>query len=109
MKRDWLKLIGGVALAATMAGGTVAYAADNDFADWDANSSDGIELNEWDDGFDDEGLYADWDNDGDGALTEDEYGEGVFGLYDDNDDGVWDENEYNAWNDDAGDKGFWDI
>lgn len=109
MKRDWLKLVGGVALAAALAGGTTAHAVENDFGAWDADGDGLIGFSEWDTGFDDEGLYSDWDADGDGALTEDEYGDGVFGLYDENDDGVWSEEEYNTWQDDAGDGGFWDV
>lgn len=109
MKRDWLKLIGSAALAATMAAGTVAYAEDNGWADWDADQSGDISQDEWDTGFEDEGLYSDWDADGDGALNEDEFGTGIFNTYDRDGDGVWNEEEYNAFGDDAGDGGFWDV
>ena len=109
MKRDWLKLLGGVALAASLAGGTTVYAEENGFGEWDADGSGDVSFDEWDTGFDDEGLYSDWDADGDGALSEDEWGEGVYGLYDEDDDGAWTEEEYNNWEDDAGDGGWWDV
>jgi hypothetical protein len=109
MKRDWLKLLGGVALAASLAGGTTVYANENGWNEWDSDSSGDISYDEWDTGFDDEGLYSDWDTDGDGALTEEEYGQGIFEGYDNNGDGVWDQEEYQMYQDDAGENGFWDV
>ena len=108
MKRDWLKLLGGVALAATLAGGTTVYAEENGFGEWDADGSGDISSEEFDTGFDDEGLYSDWDSDGDGALSEDEYGEGVYSSYDEDEDGAWSEEEYGAYSEDE-ESGFWDM
>lgn len=109
MKRDWLKLLGSIALATAMAGGTVAYAEENGWSNWDTDGSGDLSSEEWDAGFNDEGVYSEWDENGDGALTEQEFGEGVFNSYDKDGDGTWNEEEYNTFSDDAGDEGFWDV
>lgn len=108
MRRDWLKLIGGVALATALAGGTTVYAEENDFAGWDTDTSGDISSEEWDTGFDDEGVYSEWDSDGDGSLTEDEYGEGIYGGYDEDGDGALNEEEFGAYQEDE-EEGLWSI
>lgn len=81
----------------------------DEWEEWDADGSGDLSLDEWDAGFDEEGVYEEWDLDNDGVLSNDEYSEGIFTGYDLNNDGIWDEQEYGVWQDDAGDEGFWDV
>lgn len=109
MKRDWLKLLSGVALAAALASGTAYAEEEFGLDEWDTDASGDLSYEEWDAGFDDEGLYGDWDLDDDGIVDEDEFGEGLFDLYDEDDDDVLNADETDAFADDAGDAGLWDI
>ena len=108
MKHDWLKLISGAALAATLAGGTTVYAEETDFGAWDTDISGDLSYEEWDAGYEDEGLYSQWDENEDEELSEDEYGRGIFNGYDEDDDDAVNEEEYQLYEDDA-DEGFWDV
>lgn len=108
MELNLRNILGGVALATTLAGGA-AVAHANDFDTWDADGNAGINYTEWDAGFGDEGVFDDWDANDDNMLTDVEYNEGVFNSYDRNDDGMLDDNEWGLYEDDAGDNGFWDI
>lgn len=111
MKRDWLQSIGGVVLALSLVGAGSALANEEElnYSDWDTDGVEGISYEEWDEGFDDEGIFESWDADGDGLLSEDEYGEGIYDAYDDDDDDIIEEPEFGDYGDDIGDEGFWDV
>lgn len=107
---NWQKVLGGIALASALVGGSAAtYAADMDFNEWDADNSGVLDYNEWDTGFDNDSLYTDWDANDDGLLDNNEYGEGIYNSYDMDGDGSWNEEEYNTFQDDAGDGGWLDV
>ncbi|HET8791075.1 MAG TPA: hypothetical protein VFM75_07680 [Modicisalibacter sp.] len=110
MKLNWLKNISGTVLALSLigVGGAIAQEEPN-YSEWDSDGNSELSYEEWDAGFDDEGVFETWDADGDGLLSEDEYGEGVFNAYDDNDDTVLEEPEFGDYGDDLGDEGFWDV
>ena len=109
MKRNWVNGIGGtlVALSLVSAGG--AFAQEEGFNEWDANGDGGVGYEEWDTGFDDEGVFGGWDANEDNMLDDQEYGEGVFNTYDQDRSGDLNEEEYGNFEDDAGDEGFWDV
>lgn len=110
MKREWMKYLGSTALAFALIGGATAYAAgDNGYNAWNTDDAEGLTYEEWDAGFNDEEQFDAWDADGDGLLDEDEFNEGVFSSYDDNENDTLDEPEYGDYNDDLGDEGFWDV
>lgn len=74
------------------------------YSDWDANDDGLIEEDEWDDiGWD--YSYSDWDADSDGYLDSGEFYDGVYDTFDANDDGNWSETEW----DDAGEAGLYDL
>ena len=64
---------------------------------WDANDDAVVDESEFAAGFGEEGVYGEWDEDGDGALSEDEFNAGVYGMYDEDDSGDWNEEEYNDY------------
>lgn len=109
MQRNWLKFVGGVSLTLFALGGTVAHAGDASMSEWDADGSGDLSYEEWDAGFNDEGLVSDWDANSDNTISEDEYGEGFYNAYDDNSDGILDNEEFEAFQDDAGSNGIWDV
>ena len=74
-----------------------AMAAD---MEWDANADGNIDANEFNAGFGDE-EFTSFDADGDGMLSSEEYGAGVFGMYDKDKDGMWSQTEAGVWEDDA--------
>ncbi|MBN1240647.1 MAG: hypothetical protein JXB36_19245 [Gammaproteobacteria bacterium] len=101
-----LRMIGmGCAVALLSAGGVVAQDA---WEEWDADG-DGIGVDEWNEGFGERGVFDDWDADRDGLLSEDEFNEGVFDSYDQNDNETIEESELGDVGDDMGDGGFWDV
>lgn len=104
-----LKKLGGVSviIAALLAGPAVAQ--DMGYDDWDADGDGALSEDEFMTGFGEVGAYDSWDEDGDGSLTEDEFNAGIFDSYDDDDSGVIEEPEFGDANDDMGDEGFWDI
>lgn len=75
---------------------------------WDIDGDGIILRREFETGFTDWGTYTAFDADLDGFITEDELAEGVFGLYDDDDDGQIEEPELTLIGDDMSEKGFWD-
>ena len=85
------------ALAVTLLGfaGT-ASAEDDGFAEWDENEDGVLQEDEFNAGVDDESDYTEWDEDGDGMLNEDEYNAGVFDTMDNDDDGLIDDDEYDS-------------
>jgi hypothetical protein len=103
MQKDLRKLLGVGTLGAMMAFAAPAVA--DMYNDWDTNDEVGIDLTEWEEGFD--GIYDSWDADDDGALSEDEFNTGAYDAYDQNDDGLLDENEFSTYEEE--DQGFWDI
>lgn len=109
MKRTLINGIGGglVAFSLLSAGG--AFAEGEGFNEWDSNADGVVNYEEFDTGFDDEGLFDTWDANGDNMLDENEYGEGIFNTYDEDGNGDLSEDEYGDFNDDAGDNGFWDV
>ena len=83
------------------------------FGEWDADESGAIGEEEFNAGFGDSEDWADadmasWDEDQSGDLNEEEFGQGVFGEYDEDQSGDWNEEETAAFQDDAGEEGFWD-
>lgn len=112
MTMSWLKttLKSTAATSFVLALMTAAPAvAQENYTDWDSDGSEALEMEEFNTGFGDSGIFDDWDLDDDGALSEDEFGEGVYNGYDVNDDGVLDEPEFGDYGDDLGDEGFWDV
>ena len=75
MNTKWQKAIGGLVVAAALAGGSaMTYAAEMDYNTWDADKSGSVDYNEWGSRFDNDGMFSRWDSDRDGVLTNDEYG-----------------------------------
>lgn len=73
---------------------------------WDANQDNFIDENEWNagrnefmEGYNETefGAFGDWDTDDDNLLAENELRDGVFGVYDANNDNYWDDTEYGTW------------
>lgn len=63
------------------------------FGGWDANDDDILDENEWNE----TGLgvgFGDWETDGEAGLTEDEFGTGLYQEYDADGDGAWSEEEW---------------
>lgn len=69
------------------------------WADWDANTDNALDENEFRTGITNNNYYGDWDADGDKMLNEREYTDGIFDLWDDDDDGAITNDEYTARND----------
>ena len=109
MKRNWIHGIGGTLVVFSLLSAGGAFAQDNGFNDWDADGSGTIDYEEWDTGFDDEGVFDSWDANDDNMLDDQEYGEGIYNTYDADESGDWSEDEYGDYSDDAGDEGFWDV
>lgn len=108
MIKSWMKTTtaAGFALALMTAAPAMAQEA---YDDWDADASGALEMEEFNTGFYDNGVFDAWDADDDGLLSEDEFGEGVFDGYDIDDSGVLEEPEFGDYGDDLGDEGFWDV
>ncbi|MEO3433870.1 hypothetical protein [Inquilinus sp. CAU 1745] len=96
----------GFALALMAATPAMAQEA---YDDWDADANGTLEMEEFNTGFYDNGVFDSWDMDDDGLLSEDEFGEGVYNGYDVDDSGVLEEPEFGDYGDDLGDEGFWDV
>lgn len=101
----WTKLAGAGALALLLA--TPALADWHE--EWDADGDGALSEEEFNTGFDSVGTYDEWDADDDGMLSEEEYNAGVFGGYDDDESGVIEEPELGDVGDDVGDGGLFDI
>lgn len=103
MKAIWQTVLGGCALAAAAAV-TPAYA--DDVGMWDADKSGSLDYNEWNSGW---GKVSTWDLDKDNVLTDREYSHGVFDMYDVDGDKKWNKDEMKKFQDDAGDRGWFDT
>lgn len=108
MTMTWLKTTTAASFALALMAAAPAVAQEN-YDDWDSDGSETLEMEEFNTGFSENGIFDDWDMDDDGLLSEDEFGEGVYNGYDANDDGVLDEPEFGDYGDDLGDEGFWDV
>ena len=110
MNTKWHKTIGGLVVAAALAGGSaMTYAAEMDYNTWDADKSGSVDYNEWGSRFDNDGMFSRRDSDRDGVLTNDEYGQGVYNTYDRDKSGDWNEDEYNRFRDDSDNEGWLDL
>ena len=110
MNTKWHKTIGGLVVAAALAGGSaMTYAAEMDYNTWDADKSGSVDYNEWGSRFDNDGMFSRWDSDRDGVLTNEEYGQGVYNTYDRDKSGDWNEDEYNRFRDDSDNEGWLDL
>jgi hypothetical protein len=85
-----------ILVSAGLLAGT-ALAVSPAFADeWQnrLETEDGITEDEWQEGFGEAGVFDEWDEDGDGRLSEDEFAGGAFRSYDENQDEMLDEDEF---------------
>ncbi|WP_162052203.1 EF-hand domain-containing protein [Pontibacter pamirensis] len=69
-----------------------------DWAAWDTNTDGFIETAEFDTGFNNLGWYNAWDTDGNGLIEAREYTDGVFTIWDEDEDDVLDDTEYTYFN-----------
>lgn len=106
MLHDLTKLLGAAALAAAL-GATPALARES-ISEWDEDGDGVLTEEEFEQGWGETEVFGDWDTDGDGILTEGEYRAGVFNTYDADGDGELDEEELGHLEDDLGEDGFWD-
>jgi hypothetical protein len=102
---DLKKALGATAIVLTLTAGSAS--AQMMTEGWDTNG-DGIGQDEFNTGYGESGVYDRWDADASGDISEDEFSQGIFNSYDENEDGTWDENETGMFEDDAGEQGFWD-
>ena len=56
--------------------------------EWDVNADGMLDRNEFADGWDNDTLFSDWDADSDNLITDDEWGTGIYGAADANQDMV---------------------
>lgn len=76
------------------------------FEGWDADESGALSREEAGD-MADRGGFDEWDADTDDQISEDEFSQGVFAQYDEDGDGYLDADELSAYLDDV-DAGAWD-
>ncbi|WP_144266273.1 hypothetical protein [Pontibacter ummariensis] len=67
------------------------------WTDWDTSGDGVLDENEYNAGFDTIVWYGEWDQDDDNQLSEREYTDGVFRLWDANNDEVLDDTEYRVY------------
>ena len=103
---DLTKYLGAGALAALLLA-TPALADWHE--EWDSDGDGALSEEEFNTGLDGVGTYDEWDADDDGMLSEEEFDAGVFGGYDDDDSGVIEEPELDDAGDDMGDGGLFDV
>lgn len=103
---DFTKILGAGALAALL---LVTPALADFQEEWDSDGDGALSEEEFNTGFSEGGAYDAWDADDDGMLTEDEFNFGVFGGYDDDESGVIEEPELGDAGDDIGDGGLFDV
>ncbi|MDX5436488.1 MAG: hypothetical protein LPK03_04800, partial [Pontibacter sp.] len=73
------------------------YGIENqNWSDWDTNADNRLDADEFRTGMGTTTYYTDWDADRNEMINEREYSDGIFGLWDDNDDDLLDNNEYDA-------------
>lgn len=68
---------------------------------WDSDGDGILSENEFGTGFDETESFGNWDEDSDGVLSEDEFNTGVFSVYDEDESGDWNEAEYGAFEEDG--------
>ncbi|WP_224995538.1 hypothetical protein [Cesiribacter sp. SM1] len=68
----------------------------NNFQAWDMNKDNVLDTNEFTTGTDQEGIFNNWDTDGDARFSRDEVNNGMFDRWDADSDGYLSNNEYNA-------------
>ncbi|MBD0257102.1 MAG: hypothetical protein ICV83_15400 [Cytophagales bacterium] len=64
---------------------------------WDANHDNQVGKNEFNSALDEDHYFSTWDADKNNQLTEREYTDGIFGLWDDNDDGMLEKEKYEGY------------
>lgn len=68
------------------------------FTSWDTNTDEMWDDSEFETGIGETGLFNDWDVNDDGLFDDDELGDGIFDMYDADDDGFLNNEEYSTWN-----------
>ena len=68
---------------------------DGAYGDFDADGDGTVTQEEFANTYDSSGLYGDFDADGNDQVDQTEFNEGLFGVTDTNDDGLFTEDEYN--------------
>ena len=76
------------ALLLTAALASTGPAAAQVVENWDTDGDGVITQDEWNTGLTEMGLFSDWDADGDGSLTSDEFAGGLFDRFDEDGDGA---------------------
>ena len=61
------------------------------------NDDNYLDEEEWYEGWADSEWYNDFDLDDDELVNNNEWNEGLFANWDEDDDGFWDEDEYNTY------------
>lgn len=78
-----------------------ANAFEDQWAEWTGDDSQ-LSEEEWESAeIETDASFSDWDEDGDGLLSEDEFEGGVFTSYDEDESGFWDEDEQGVFEDDG--------
>ncbi|MFP3945257.1 MAG: EF-hand domain-containing protein [Alphaproteobacteria bacterium] len=95
------RLLGAGAVLAVLSAAPVM--AQEDLSEWDADGDGILTEEEFSEAWDGAGTFDEWDVDGDGVLSEEEFRQGVFDAHDEDDDGELDEEEFAA----AEDEDFW--
>lgn len=67
------------------------------FSDWDLDSDDWVEVEEFVNAIADTPYYSGWDQDNDNELDPGEFGEGVFKIFDENEDERISREEFQEW------------
>lgn len=80
-----------------------------EMSEWDTNADSAVSQDEFDTQIGDNNTYAGWDSDESGDVSETEFHESTFGVYDDDENNVIEEPEFGDLGDDIGDGGFWDV
>lgn len=80
--------------------------AQTSFSEWDEDGDGILTQEEWDAGVADSGVFDSWDGDDDGVVSAAEYEDGLFDWFDDDDDGALTVSEWDegvdAWYGEAG-------
>jgi hypothetical protein len=71
-----------------------APAAAQMMSDWDTDASGGLSREEWSAGIESGTMFDDWDADGDAAIDDGEFADGLFGRFDADGDAVLTETEW---------------
>ena len=128
--RNWVILATTILFTGAIASANEGSDTSRTFDDADANNSGEVSKDEFYGLVSDAGIYSDWDTDSDGFIDENEFNElgldedfdsldanddsyldsdefydGYFTAFDDDNDGYWSDYEW----DDAGDAGLFDV